>query len=93
MNEIVNKFLLAGDKYMTETHLKQPDLLIVLADQFNIVTVLLTIIFQHNFKKLLISLDFFLFSQGYKNYCKIVKEAKKFFLSYFELCGRGTETF
>ena len=32
MNEIVNKFLLAGDKYMTETHLKQPDLLIVLAD-------------------------------------------------------------
>ena len=61
--------------------------------QFNIVTVLLTIIFQHNFKKLLISLDFFLFSQGYKNYCKIVKEAKKNFLSYFELCGRGTETF
>ena len=32
MNEIVNKFLLAGDKYMTEMHLKQPNLLIVLAD-------------------------------------------------------------
>ena len=24
MNEIVNKFLLAADKYMPETHLKQP---------------------------------------------------------------------
>ena len=24
MNEIVNKFLLAGDKYMSEMHLKQP---------------------------------------------------------------------
>ena len=24
MNEIVNKFLLAGDKFMPETHLKQP---------------------------------------------------------------------
>ena len=24
MNEIVNKFLLAGDKFMTEMHLKQP---------------------------------------------------------------------
>ena len=24
MNEIVNKFLLAGDKFMTETHLRQP---------------------------------------------------------------------
>ena len=24
MNEIVNKFLLAGDKYMPEMHLKQP---------------------------------------------------------------------
>ena len=26
MNEIVNKFLLAGDKYMPEMHLKQPGL-------------------------------------------------------------------
>ena len=25
MNEIVNKFLLAGDKYMPEMHLKQPE--------------------------------------------------------------------
>ena len=24
MNEIVNKFLLVGDKFMTEMHLKQP---------------------------------------------------------------------
>ena len=24
LNEIVNKFLLAGDKFMLETHLKQP---------------------------------------------------------------------
>ena len=31
MNEIVNKFLLGGDKFMTEMHLKQ-DLLIVLED-------------------------------------------------------------
>ena len=27
MNEIVNKFLFAGDKFMTEMHLKQPGLL------------------------------------------------------------------
>ena len=25
MNEIINKFLLAGDKFMPEMHLKQPD--------------------------------------------------------------------
>ena len=25
MNEIVNKFLLTGDKFMTETHLRQPE--------------------------------------------------------------------
>ena len=30
MNKIVNKFLLAGDKFMPEMHLRQPDLLIVL---------------------------------------------------------------
>ena len=30
MNETENDFLLAGDKFMPETHLKQPDLLIVL---------------------------------------------------------------
>ena len=32
MNEIVSKFLLAGDKFMPEMHLKQPGLLIVLVD-------------------------------------------------------------
>ena len=30
MNEILNKFLLVGDKFMPEMHLKQPVLLIVL---------------------------------------------------------------
>ena len=30
MNEIVNKFLLAGDTFIPELHLKNPDLLIVL---------------------------------------------------------------
>ena len=30
MNEIVSKFLLAGDKFMPEMHLKNLDLLIVL---------------------------------------------------------------
>ena len=32
MNEIINKFLLAGDKFMPEIHLKQPGLLIVVVD-------------------------------------------------------------
>ena len=32
MNEIVNKFFLAGDKFMPEMHLKQRDLVIVLVD-------------------------------------------------------------
>ena len=32
MNEIVNKFLLAADKFMPEIHLKQPDLLILLVE-------------------------------------------------------------
>ena len=32
MNEIINKFLLAGDKFMLEMHLKQSGLLIVLAN-------------------------------------------------------------
>ena len=30
MNEIVNKFLLAGDKFMPEMHLKQPGFTICL---------------------------------------------------------------
>ena len=30
MNKTVNKFLLVGDKFMPDMHLKQPDLLIVL---------------------------------------------------------------
>ena len=32
MNDIINKFLLAGDKFMPEMHLRQPGLLIVLVD-------------------------------------------------------------
>ena len=32
MNEIVNKFLIAGDKFMPEMHLRQMDLNIVLVD-------------------------------------------------------------
>ena len=32
MNEIVNKFLLAGDKFMPEMHLKQPGFTLVLVD-------------------------------------------------------------
>ena len=32
MNEIVNNFLLAGDKFMPEMHVRQLDLHIVLAD-------------------------------------------------------------
>ena len=32
MNEIVNQFLLAGDTFMPEMHLKNQDLLIVLVD-------------------------------------------------------------
>ena len=32
MNDIINKFLLAGDKFMPEMHLNNPDSHIVLAD-------------------------------------------------------------
>ena len=32
MNEIVNKFLLAGNKFMSELHLKQAGFFIVLAE-------------------------------------------------------------
>ena len=32
MNEIVNKFLLAGDKFMPEIHLKQPGFIKMLVD-------------------------------------------------------------
>ena len=32
MNEIINKFLLAGDKFMPEMHLRHQDLLIALLD-------------------------------------------------------------
>ena len=32
MNEIVNKFLLVGDKFMPEMQLDNPDLVIVLVD-------------------------------------------------------------
>ena len=33
MNEILNKFLLAGDKFMSEMHLRQPGFLTVLVDR------------------------------------------------------------
>ena len=33
MNKIVNTFLLEGDKFMPEMHLRQPDLLMVLVDR------------------------------------------------------------
>ena len=33
MNEIINKFLLAGDKFMPEMHLNNPNSLIVLVDR------------------------------------------------------------
>ena len=32
MNEIVNNFLLAGDKFMREIHLRQPGFTTILAD-------------------------------------------------------------
>ena len=48
--------------------------------QFNIVSVLLNIIFKHNLKKLLNSLEFFFVQcQGYENYYKIVKGVRKLF--------------
>ena len=36
MNEIINKFLLAGDKCMSEMHLKQPGFLFSAYGPFNI---------------------------------------------------------
>ena len=51
-----------------------------LSDRFNIVLALLDIIFKHNLKKLLNSLEFlFVQCQGYENYCKIVKGVRKRF--------------
>ena len=48
--------------------------------QFDIVSLLLNIIFKHNFKKLLNSLEFFFVqSQGYENYCRAVKGVRKLF--------------
>ena len=48
--------------------------------QFNIVSVLLNIIFKHNLKKLLTSFEFFFVQcQGYEDYCKAVKEVRKLF--------------
>ena len=35
MNEIVNKFLLAGDKFMPEMHLRQPGLTCITCKPFN----------------------------------------------------------
>ena len=31
MNEIVNKFLLAGDEFMPEMHLKQPAIIFIIS--------------------------------------------------------------
>ena len=48
--------------------------------QFNIVSVLLNIIFKHDLKTLLNSLEFFFVQcQGYENYCKVVKRVQKLF--------------
>ena len=49
--------------------------------QFNIVSVLLNIIFKHNLQKLSNSLEFFFFVQyqDYENYCKVVKGVRKLF--------------
>ena len=34
MNEIVNEFLLAGDKFITEMHLRHPGFIYSACDQF-----------------------------------------------------------
>ena len=61
--------------------------------QFNIVSVLLNIIFKHNLKILLNSLEFvFVQCQQDENYCEVVKGVQKLFV-LFELCDRGTKTF
>ena len=61
--------------------------------QFNIVSILLNILFKHNLKKLLNPLEFFLFNvRNTKTILKLQKGYENF-LSYFELCGRGIKTF
>ena len=60
--------------------------------QFDIILVLLNIIFKHNLKKLLNSLELFLFNvRGTKTIAKM-KKGYENFLGYFELCGRDTKT-
>ena len=60
--------------------------------QFNIVLALLNIIFKHNLKKLLNSLEFFLFNvRGTKTIVKL-QNGYENLLGYFELYGRGTKT-
>ena len=61
--------------------------------QFNIVSVLLNIIFKHNLKKLLKFLDFFLFNVKGKTTIVKLQNGYKNFLSYFELCGKGYQNF
>ena len=51
----------------------------------NIVSVLLNIIFKHNFKKLLNSLHFFCSMSGVQNYCKVVKRMGKLFEPFWAL--------
>ena len=60
--------------------------------QFNIVLVLPIIIFKHYLKKLLNSLEFFLFTvRSTKTIVKLLKGYENF-LGHFEICGRGTKT-
>ena len=47
--------------------------------QFNIVSVLLNIIFKHNLKKLKLFGIFFVQCQGYENYYTVVKGVLKLF--------------
>ena len=50
------------------------------SDQLNFVSILLNIIFKHNFKKIVKLFGFFFVqSQGQENYCKFVKGVRKLF--------------
>ena len=53
----------------------------------------INIILKDNFKKLLNSLEFFLFNVRVKRAIAKLSKGYKNFISYFELCGRGTKTF
>ena len=54
--------------------------------QINIFSILLNIIFKHNLKKLLNSVELlFVQRQGYKNNCKVVKVVRKLFVLFSAL--------